>query len=69
MREPEQTPDTTHFEFVPNIVYVRFFDKSGQPESWTHPEAPDTHGVYPARKTKCVWHVATGPNLKLRVPF
>jgi hypothetical protein len=66
VREPEHTPDTTHFEFVPNIVYVQFFDKNGQPESWTHPEVPGTHGVYPVRKTKCVWHVAGNKDQRVR---
>jgi hypothetical protein len=66
VREPEHTPDTTHFEFVPNIVYVQFFDKNDQPESWTHPEVPGTHGVYPVRKTKCVWHVAGNKDQRVR---
>jgi hypothetical protein len=57
-QEPAHTPETTHFAYVPDVVYVQFFEKDGKPAKWKHPDVPGTSGVYPVKKDKVIWHVA-----------
>jgi hypothetical protein len=57
-QEPPHTPETTHFAYVPDVVYVQFFEKDGTPATWKHPDVPGTSGVYPVKKVKVTWHVA-----------
>lgn len=64
--EPAHAADTAHFAFVPKVVYVQFFDKDGNPEAWTHPTLPGTHGVYPVKKKSCIWYVANNKDQRVR---
>ncbi len=56
-KEPAHTAATSHFAFVPKVVYVQFFGKDNNPEAWTHPTLPGTRGVYPVKKKSCIVHV------------
>ena len=44
-QEPAHTPETTHFAYVPDVVYVQFFEKDGKPAKWKHSDVPGTSGV------------------------
>ena len=45
--------------FVPDIVYIQFFEKDNKPSSWQHPDVPGRPGVYPVKETTAVWHVGS----------
>ena len=71
-QEPPHTPETTHFAYVPDVVYVQFFEKDGTPAKWKHPEVPGTSGVYPVKKEKVIWHVAKNedqPVSRFQIPL
>ena len=71
-QEPPHTPETTHFAYVPDVVYVQFFEKDGTPAKWKHPEVPGTSGVYPVKKVKVTWHVAKNedqPVSRFQIPL
>ena len=65
-QEPLHTSSTTHFKFVPDIVYVQFFEKDGRPSSWQHPDVPGKPGVYPVEKTSVVFGVDGNDDRKVR---
>ena len=71
-QEPPHTPETTHFAYVPDVVYVQFFEKDGTPAKWKHPDVPGTSGVYPVKKVKVTWHVAKNedqPVSRFQIPL
>jgi hypothetical protein len=65
-QEPPHTSSTTHFKFVPDIVYVQFYEKDGKPSSWQHPDVPGRPGVYPVEKTSVVFCVDGHGDKKVR---
>ena len=64
-QDPAHKSKTTQFKFVPNVVYVQFFEKDGKPASWQQPEVPG-RPYTPVKKIHVVWKVGGNGDQRVR---